>query len=83
MIIPIPYIAIARGSPCVVPSVDVKIVFLTYKFEGCLYGLASARCSAGQGISTFFRASSVLNELKAFSASISIIYINSSVSITI
>ena len=41
-IIPIPYIAIARGSPCVVPSVDVKTVLLTYKFEGCLYELASA-----------------------------------------
>ena len=70
-IIPIPSIAIARGSPCVVPSVDVKTVLLTYKFEGCLYELASAWCSAGQRISTFFRASSLLSELKAFSASIS------------
>ena len=68
-IIPIPYIAIARGSPCVLPSVDVKTVFLTYKFEGCLYELASAWCSSGQRISTFSRASSLLSELKAFSAS--------------
>ena len=29
-IIPIPYIAIAKGSTCVVPFVDVKIVLLTY-----------------------------------------------------
>ena len=28
-VIPIPYIAIARGSPCVVPSVNVKTVLLT------------------------------------------------------
>ena len=52
-IIPIPHIALVRGSPCVVPSVDVKTVLLTYRFEGCLYELASAWCSAGQKIFTF------------------------------
>ena len=34
-IILISFMAIARGSPCVVPSVDVKTVLLTYKFKGC------------------------------------------------
>ena len=53
------------------PSVDVKTVLLTYRFEGCLYELASARCSAGQRISLFSRASHLFSELKAFSASIS------------
>ena len=41
-IIPIPYIVIARGSPCVVPSVDVETVLLTHRFDGCSYELASA-----------------------------------------
>ena len=45
-IIPIPYIAIARGSLCVVPAVDVKTGLLTYKFEGSSYELASACYSA-------------------------------------
>ena len=70
-IIPIPYIANARGSLCVVPAVDVKTGLLTYKFEGSSYELASACYSARQKISTFFRAGSLLRELKAFSASIS------------
>ena len=41
-IIPIPYKATARRSTYLVPSVDVKTVFLTCKFEGCLYEVASA-----------------------------------------
>ena len=32
-IIPFPYIAFARGSPCIEPSVDVKIVVLTDRFD--------------------------------------------------
>ena len=32
-IIPIPYIAIAKGSPSVVPSVEIKTVLLTYKLR--------------------------------------------------
>ena len=52
-IIPIPYIALVRGSPCVVPSINVKTVLLTYRFEGCLFELASAWCSAGPRIFTF------------------------------
>ena len=52
-IIPIQLIAMGRISSCVVPLVDVKTVSLLYKFEGCLYELASACCSAGQKISTF------------------------------
>ena len=70
-IIPIPYLAIARGSPYVVPSVYDKIVLLIHRFEDSSYELASACCSAGQRISRFFRASSLLSELKAFSSSIS------------
>ena len=31
-----------EGTPCVVPSVDVKTVLFTYRFEGCLYELVSA-----------------------------------------
>ena len=50
-IIPIQLIAMGRVSSCVVPLVDVKTVSLLYKFEGCLYELASACCSAGQKMS--------------------------------
>ena len=42
MIFPIPYIAIARGSDCNVPSVDAETVVFAYSFERCLYEMASA-----------------------------------------
>ena len=48
MYYPFTYTAIANGSPCVVPSVDVKTVLLTLVFMGCLYELTSACSSAGQ-----------------------------------
>ena len=70
-IILIPYIAIARLTPCTAHLVDVKNVLLRYKLEECLFEMASACCSAGQKISTFSIGSFLLSELKAFSASIS------------
>ena len=48
-IIALPYKAISRGSPWVVPSVDVKTVLLTWKSKGC----SSAYCSAGKGFLYF------------------------------
>ena len=67
-IITIPYIATARGSPRVVPSVQVKTVLLTYRFEGCLYELPAHDVVPNKDF-LLFRASSLLSELKAFSAS--------------
>ena len=51
--IPNPYIAIARGAPCVVPSVDIKNVLLTYKGNESFYELTTTCCSAGQRTSLF------------------------------
>ena len=45
-------------------------MLVTYNFEGVLYEFTRACCNAGQRAGIFFRAKSVLSELKAFSASI-------------
>ena len=49
-------------------SVDVKIRLLTDSYQGCLFELTRACCSARQKTLTFFSANSLLRELKAFSA---------------
>ena len=69
--LPIPYIATARGLPCVVPPIGFRTMLLTYIFGGCSNELTSAYFSARQRTSAFFRANSPWSKLKAFTASIS------------
>ena len=66
-----PYIAIAYGSPCVVPSLD-KIAFLfTKSYDGLEYEFCFAGSIEGHIFAKFFKASILFRELNAFSASIS------------
>ena len=66
-----PYIAIANGSPCVVPSLDRTTFIFMRSLDGLEYELFIASSIDGHIFGMFFKASFRFRELNAFSASIS------------
>ena len=63
------YIAIARGSPWVVPSCEDKVSPLINKSMSDLYVFTRALDNRGHSFMTLFRATFRLRELKALVAS--------------
>ena len=72
-----PYIAIANGSPCVIPSLDRITFSFTKSLDGLEYEFCIAGSIEGHIFKMLFKARFRFRELNAFSASISNIALES------